>query len=130
MYSIKKTEYGFRLRFGGSIEADEMEMWKEELRSALRSIRKGFAVFVDMRTLEPLSDEAQIPMNEGQRLALEAGMSRSVVILKDNITTLQFIRIARQSGIYETERYISAVENPAWEEMGLAWILDGKEPGE
>lgn len=130
MYRIKKTEYGLRLQFGGIIEADEMEKWKEEFRSALRGARKGFTVFVDMRTLEPLSDEAQVPMNEGQRLARGAGMSRSVVILKDNITTLQFIRIARQSGIHETERYISAVNDPAWEEKGLAWILEGKEPVE
>jgi hypothetical protein len=55
-------------------------------------------------------------------------MQRSVVILKDKITMMQFRGIAKETGIYEWERYIdaSAVEN--WEQIGLDWILNAVDP--
>ena len=128
MFSIEKSDYGFRLVFGGMIEVEESREWLKEFQIVVGRVRGDFQVFVDMRTLSPLSEEAQKPIDEGQRFAREHGMTRSVVILKDNLTTLQFIRIARETGIYHTERYISAVDNPDWEQQGFNWILEGKEP--
>ncbi|HMV41143.1 MAG TPA: hypothetical protein PK079_09135 [Leptospiraceae bacterium] len=59
-----------------------------------------------MRTLKPLPPESQIHMQEGQKLYKEKGMVRSVVILANTITKLQFKRIAQETGIYQWERYI------------------------
>jgi hypothetical protein len=39
------------------------------------------------------------------------GMQRSCVILQDAITTIQFMRLSRKSGIFEYERYIDASEH-------------------
>ena len=45
-------------------------------------------------------------MQEGQKLFKNAGMERSVVILSTAMVTMQFKRIAKETGIYEWERYI------------------------
>ena len=55
-------------------------------------------------------------------------MVRSVVITSDKLTTMQLKRIAKQTGIYKWERYINSDELHQWEEIGLAWIIDGIDP--
>jgi hypothetical protein len=128
MYSIDKTDYGFKIVLGGMVEIEEAREWLKEFKVLAEKVKKPFQVFVDMRTLIPLSDEAQGPLQEGQRFSRNLGMTRSVVILRDNLTVLQLIKLARQTGIYHTERYISSIDNPDWEQQGLDWIRDGKEP--
>lgn len=128
MYKIEKKDYGYRLTFGGFIEPDEMKAWVEESKSVLQSASGSFGVFVDMRTLKPLPAEAQAPMQEGQKLFKETGMVRSVVILANAITKMQFKRIAQETGIYEWERYIDEQSDPDWEKTGIAWIKDAQDP--
>jgi len=130
MYVIEKTDYGYHLTFGGSIFADEMSLWVEESEQVLATQRGSFSVFVDMRTLQPISADAQVHMQKGQRLYKQKGMERSVVILSDPTLTRQFTRIARQTGILPWERYIDASIEPNWEQIALDWIIDGKEPKE
>ncbi len=128
MYTIEKTEYGYHLTFGGYIMQDEMREWVEESQQVLATQKGSFSVFVDLRTLEPISVDAQVQMQKGQRLYKQKGMVRSVVIL-DNLTlTRQFQRIARHTGIQARERYIDASAEPDWEKVGMDWILEGKEP--
>ncbi len=128
MYRIEKVEYGFFIMLGGEVDVEEARAWLKEFTAELDEIDEPFSVFVDMRTLLPLSEEAMVPLNEGQRLAREKGLNRSVVILEDNLTTLQLIKIAKRTGIDKTERYISAIDNEDWEQQGLDWIIKGKEP--
>jgi hypothetical protein len=128
MYTIEKKDFGYKLVFGDFIKADEMKKWVEESRKALAAAPKEFGVFVDMRTLRPLPSESQVFMEEGQKLYKKKGMVRSVVILDSKVITLQFKRIAKETGIYEWERYVDASGNPNWEKIGLAWIKDGKDP--
>jgi len=128
MYVIEKTEYGYHLTFGGYIMQDEMKLWVEESQEVLATQKGSFSVFVDMRTLEPISADTQVQMQKGQRLYKQKGLVRSVVI-QDNLTlTRQFQRIARQTGIQADERYIDASAVPDWEKVGMDWILEGKEP--
>ena len=128
MYVIEKTEYGYHLTFGGNIIQEEMKQWVEESQQVLATQKGSFSVFVDMRTLEPISADAQVQMQKGQRLYKQKGMVRSVVI-HDNLTvTRQFQRIARHTGIQTWERYIDASAVPDWEKVGMDWILEGKEP--
>ena len=128
MYKIQKEDYGYKLTFGEVINADEMKRWLKESREVLKSAESSFGVFVDMRTLKPLTPEAQQPMHEGQKLYKERGMVRSVVILDNAITKMQFKRIAHETGIYEWERYIDEQSDPNWETTGIEWIRDGKDP--
>lgn len=128
MYKIEKKGYGFRLTFGEFIEPDEMKKWVEDSRKALEEASGSFYVFVDMRTLKPLPPESQPFMQEGQKLYKDKGMERSVVILSNPTTTLQFKRIAKETGIYQWERYIDASANNDWESKGMAWLQEAKDP--
>lgn len=128
MYSIEKAGYGFKLTFGGFIQADEMRAWVEESKKALSAAPANFSVFIDMRTLKPLPKESQPIMGEGQKLFKAKGMQRSVVILNDTITTVQFRRIAKETGIDAWERYIDASKITNWKEAGEAWLTKSQEP--
>ena len=128
MYKIEKKEYGYKLTFGGLINAEEMKKWVDESRNALTVTPSKFGVFVDMRTLKPIEKESQVIMEEGQKLYKTKGMERSVVILESVLVTMQFKRIAKETGIYNWERYISSQDKPDWEKIGLAWIKDGVDP--
>jgi len=128
MTRIEKAPYGFKLTFGGFIQKDEMDRWVEDSRKALVSASGKFGVFVDMRTLKPLPAEAQPSMVEGQKLYKVKGMERSVVILANAITTSQFKRIAKETGIYAWERYLDASKTQNWEAVGRDWIERGVDP--
>lgn len=128
MYEIHKEPWGYRLTFGDSMSAGEMQLWVEESKAALKTAPRHFGVFVDMRSLRPLPLDARAVMLEGQKLYKRKGMRRSVVILASSLVTLQFKRIAKESGIDEWERYIDASTVTNWEEVGIAWVRDQIDP--
>ena len=128
MYRIEKKGFGLRLTFGGVIPPEEMVHWVEDFRRELTEMTAPFHIFVDMRTLVPLNREAQVHMEEGQRLAREYGMERSVVIFRSPVTEAQFRRIGGATGIARRERYVNACEEPDWETVGLDWLLKEIEP--
>lgn len=128
MYKIDKTDFGLKLTFGDIIHADEMEKWLKEAKTVLLTTKKPFGVVIDMRTLKPLKPDAQVHMEAGQKLFKEKGMERSVVILNDLITSMQFQRLAKQSGIYEWERYLNTQTTPNWEGPAIKWVKEGVDP--
>ncbi|MBT9544148.1 MAG: hypothetical protein IV090_02030 [Candidatus Sericytochromatia bacterium] len=128
MYQIERKDYGYYLTFGDLIKADEMNRWVSESKQEMLSAPSQFGVFVDMRTLAPLPEDAQVAMQEGQKLYKSKGMTRSVVIVNSKITKMQFMRIAKETGIYEWERYIDATAVPNWEDVGVAWLTEATDP--
>ena len=128
LYKIELYPYGFRVTFVGFVQKEEMAAWVLESRTALAKAPKAFGVLVDMRSLKLLSDRSNALMQEGQRHYKAAGMQRSAVILESMLVTLQFKNIAKKTGIYQWERYISATTNPDWEKMALDWIVNGVDP--
>lgn len=128
MYKIEKAAFGFRLSFGGSINEAEMEQWLKASENALRPFHREFGVLVDMRALEPLGKEAQAVMVQGQSLYRLKGMQRSAVILNDPIVTLQFKRLAKQSGIYDYERYLDASSDGDFQKHAEEWVKFAIDP--
>ena len=128
MYTIEKKDYGYKLTFGGFIIADEMKLWVDESKKVLAEEPSEFGVFIDMRTLKTLSGDSQELMQEGQRLYKGKGMIRSVVILDSSLVKMQLQRIAKETGIYEWERYIDASSITDWESAGINWISKGIDP--
>jgi len=128
MYLIEKTSYGVHLTFGEYIPKPELERWLAESKEVLKSMPEEFVVFVDMRELELLPPESRPIMIEGQQYYRAQGMQRSVVILKDKLTALQFKGIAKETGIYDWERYIDANTEPDWEQIGLDWVINAVDP--
>ena len=128
MYKIERKDFGFKLTFGEFMNAEEMKNWVEDSKKSLSTAPKEFGVFVDMRTLKPLPQDSQKAMEEGQKLYKERGMSRSVVILNSPTVTAQFKRIAKETGIYNWERYLDASTIPNWEEKGRSWLSRAIDP--
>lgn len=128
MYSIKKEPFGFRLIFKNKVDKNELTKWIDESKKLLERKRNNFGVLVDMRHLQPLSQEDSALMQEGQKLYRENGLERSAVILDSAVLTLQFRKIAKDSGIHATEKYINAKKESNWEEKALQWIESGVNP--
>ena len=128
MYIIEKRDFGYKLTFGGYMDLDEMTQWFEESKKVLQNSSRSFGVFVDMRQLQLPETDVQKQMQSGQRYYKQTGMKRSIVILDNPTLTVQFKRIALQSGIYDTERYIDSSSVSNWEEIGMDWINKGIDP--
>ncbi len=128
MYKIDKTDYGFKLTFGGNLTSDELTNWKEDSKKALQGVSGRFGAMIDMRQMAPLTKEAQPIMAEGQKLYKSKGLERSAVILASPILVIQFKRIAKETGIYDWERYIDATSAPNWEKMGQDWLIKRVDP--
>jgi hypothetical protein len=129
MYSITKTDFGVKIVFSGFIKQDEMVKWVAESQKIIPSLPAKFGVMIDMRDLKPLAQETETEMEKGQRLYKDKGMEKSVVILHNSITTMQFKRIAKETGIDQWERYIDASKVPNFEEVGKNWLVNGTDPG-
>jgi len=128
MYKIEKENYGFKITFSDFMKEDEMQRWLMETERVLATQTGKFGVLIDMRTLKPLPLEAQEIMKDGQKLYKQKGMERSAVILNNAVTTIQFKRIANETGIYEWERYFDASTNPNWEAKSIDWISRSIDP--
>lgn len=113
------------------MDLDEMKRWKAESITAINGAPKSFGVLIDMRDLRPgdVRPDAQPVMVEGQALYRKAGMVRSCVILQSATVTMQFQRIAKESGIGTYEQYINAAAHPDWRTKAVAWIENKVDPG-
>jgi hypothetical protein len=127
MYKIEKTDYGFRLEFGGFIQADEMSRWLEETKKALEDVTEEYKVLVDMRKMKTLPPDAKKILEEGQRLHVEKGGRGSAVIVSNVITKEQQRNLGMKSGVGPREVYIDGSE-PDWEEKAMNWLLHGISP--
>lgn len=107
MYKVDKTDLGFRLTFAGDMTKAELEKWYEDGEQVLAGQQGLFGVIIDMRTLDLLPAEGQGVMVRGQSMYRCRGMQRSCIILEDAIKTIQFMRLARQSGVFKYERCIN-----------------------
>jgi hypothetical protein len=130
VYKIEKSDLGFHLTFGGDMTKAELEKWYEESEQVLTGQPVPFGVIIDMRTLAPLPAEAQQVMVRGQAMYRGRGMQRSCVILQDAITTIQFMRLARQSGIFKHERYIDASGHKNWLQEARNWVKHAVAPAQ
>ena len=128
MYRIEEEGYGFKLTFGGAVDVTEIKAWLNESKHTLVGSPDEFCVYVDMRTLKPMHDDAQSLMKEGQKLYRLCGMLRSVVVVNNIITAMQFKRIALETNIGEFERYIDPSTSYNWEQVAIDWIVRGIDP--
>ncbi|ELY49941.1 hypothetical protein [Natronorubrum bangense] len=128
MYTIEQTEFGFKITFAGKMDEQELQEWTDDSRTALQDAPDEFGVLVDMRELNLLSNDEQQVMRAGQQHYQDAGMVRSSVVLDSAILTLQFRRLAKESGIYEWERYLNAGTSDDWHQQAVDWLVDGVDP--
>lgn len=128
MFKVERTSYGIKMTLAGFIEKEESIEWLAEVKRVVKAIPLGFNAFVDMRELKPLPAESQPATKEVHKFCKENGGVRSVVILDSAVTTMQFKHLAKETGIYDVERYIDASSNPNWEEVALLWLNNAVDP--
>jgi len=128
VYKIVKRPSGYLLTFSGFMPVEEMRQFEEESRKSLATMIGSFGVIADLRDLKPLPQDAQEVMVRAQALYQKKGMVRSAVVLKDAMTTHQFMRLAKESGIYDWERYVDASAVADWDKVAIAWVRDGTDP--
>lgn len=128
MYKIEQTEIGFKLTFSGTVTKEELEPWFQESKNALIKCKKPFGVIVDMRNLELLPPDVQAEIVKGQMLYRNSGLQRSAIILRDPTVTVQFMGLAKKSGIYNYERFIDASSDAQWEKHAEEWAGFGIDP--
>ncbi len=130
MYTIEKHHLGYKLVFEGAMPPREMQHWLDDSIVALRETPPCFGLLIDMRALQPLPPDSRRLMSLGHQLFQRRGLRRSAVVVQNPGTKLQFIRLAKESGAYQWERYFSAEDTPDWEARGWAWIQGGLDPDE
>ena len=130
MYTIEKIDLGFQLTFAGRITKAESEKWYTESEQVLKGLQAPFGVIIDMRTMGLLPVDAQAVIVRGQSMYRSRGMERSCVILDDAIMRIQFMRLARQSGIFKYERYIDASAHKHWLAEARNWVSHGIDPAQ
>ncbi|HCX24870.1 MAG: hypothetical protein CMB80_34220 [Flammeovirgaceae bacterium] len=129
MYKIEVKKYGFKFTFGGFIKEFEMQEYYEKAEKTLKeSGLTAYCVMVDNRNLKPLPPESKAIIDKAQRLFKQGGLVRSVLLLNNPVTTLQFKRIAKETGVYEYERFIDASQYANYEEVAEAWLTDAIDP--
>ncbi len=128
MYSIETVPFGFHITIGTPVTVDEATAHLAQSRRLLATCEKPFGVLVDIRALRPLDDDVQGVVDHTQRLYREQGLRRSAVVCSSAIMTMQFTRIARETGVKAHERYLDASSEADWHAIALAWIVDGVDP--
>ena len=128
MYEVSQTRGYVKISFSGRIGMEEMKEWLDDSRKAMSQPNPPNLVMVDLRGLNGLTKDTIDIFAIAQREAKASGLKRSAVIVKSAIIQMQFERMAKTTGIFEKERYISAETNPNWEKVAEAWILHGPEP--
>jgi len=128
MYSITLSKIEGKdlveITFKDAIPPVEMQKWLAEVKQTMPRLKSPFYIKVDMVDMAVLTEESQKILTEGQKHCLQRGMQRSIVIVKKAITSMQLARIAKESGIYQTERYVST-ELPGYQNKASQWLLYG-----
>lgn len=63
-------------------------------------------------------------MRKGQKLFKHKETERSVVILDNTITRMQFMRLGKQTRINKLVRFFNSKDDPEWEKTGEQCILN------
>jgi len=128
MYVIKKEDWGFRTRFSGRVNNDDMKDWLEEATKLAEGSKGKFAILLDFRGCTYLGDKAKYSLDMGRRIFFRRGMRRSVLIFRESKMARGFRDAAIQMGYDEFERYICPAMGSC-ERLSLDWLLFAKDPG-
>ncbi len=128
MYKIEKTDYGYFIVFTGYITRDEIKEWLREAELHLSTEMRLFGVVVDITLIKNIPIESKAFLQEGQHLFQRRGMQRSAVIANNRVTVQQFKKIAKESGIFDGERYLSEETHPKTMQAAIDWAARGIDP--
>ena len=128
MHRIEQTQYGYKLVFEGFLQKQDLSTLLDDMKQTIRSRGRKFPVLVDMRHSRAFPADAQEILKEAIRFCTQVGMERNAVVLNSAIATLQARRLAKETGIETSSRYIDASTEQDWEKIALDWLVRAVDP--
>lgn len=130
MYRMDKEDYGFRVRFGGKVDAGEMEQWLADSMQYMSEPPGMFSIYMDMTECVKLPPKAREFLEQVHTLYMDNGMTRSVVVIDRLELDIQLpVKDAcMETGAYVLCRYIDIKTTPDWQKKAMEWIENGIEP--
>jgi hypothetical protein len=129
MYSISAESWGVLLTFSENFTLEEAQKYDVEIAKVRpRYAGKKWGVIVDSRNLKIMMPGAPEILKKSQEEGKKSGMVRSCVVLSSPIPVMQAKRMARESGIYDVERFLDGNANPNWKQKAMDWVVKGIDP--
>jgi hypothetical protein len=128
MINLEETSYGYKIVFEGFAQRADVARLAEQLGKQLAGRTQPFGCLVDLRQSRAIPADAQTDLMKAIAFSTEYGMERCAVAVSSAIAKIQALRVAKETGIYDTTRFIDGSSDPRWEKTALAWIVDGKDP--
>jgi hypothetical protein len=128
MHKIEETDYGYRMVLEGFLPREEAGALLRDLKKAIRPKGGPFAVMVDLRRSRAFPVEAQEILKAALRHCKETGMERNACVLDSPIAAVQARRLAQETGVESSSRYIDASLDPDWEKVAVDWLVRAIDP--
>jgi hypothetical protein len=128
MINLEETSYGYKIVFEGFAQRDDVARLAQSLGQQLAERDQPFGCLVDLRQSRAIPADAQTDLMQAIGYTTQYGMERCAVAVASAIAKIQAMRIAKETGIYETTRFIDASADGRWEKSALDWIEKGKDP--
>lgn len=126
LLTTERTGYGFRVSARGSLRADCTRAWTDELRRQFGRRPPGsFNMLLDARGLDWDEIGAEVVVAPALHRLRVAGLARAAVVTDAAGPLLAFRRLARDAGLYESQRYFATAHSPDWERVATRWVADG-----
>jgi hypothetical protein len=121
------TPYGYKTTISAPFADDAAAAWFEDIKRVVAG-KTSFGQLVDLRGQKPYSEATNKIIQDAMTYVREHGMTRSSVVLASALTKMQIMRLAKEVGMYEYERYFDASSEPEWERKAIDWIEQGIDP--
>lgn len=128
MHRIEQTKYGYKLVFEGFLQKHDLTTLLDDMKQTVRPRNGAFPVLLDMRHSRAFPSDAQVILKEAILFFKQAGMERNAVVLNSAIATLQARRLAKETGVDGSSRYIDASTEQEWEKVALDWLVRAVDP--
>jgi len=126
--TTEPTPYGLRTNIFGFFTLDEANDWRKDYERIVPGLKPGFGQLVDLRDKKAYTPEVNQVIQDVMRYVRKGGLTRSAVIVSSAMTKMQISRLAKETGMYEYERYLDATADKDWERKALDWIQKGVDP--
>jgi hypothetical protein len=126
VHTLEKTDYGVRLTWTGFSTLEELQRFYTTSKQLLPSLKRPWGNLINMVDAKPFPPESADLLREAQAYYRTMGMERSVVIVNSPTVAMQLRRVAKESGIFDFERYVDISKHPNdWETRAVEWLRSG-----
>ena len=127
MYSIEKTSYGLKIAQSGIFTIEEVERYKADVISVLSRHDGPFSILIDSRHLTLPTPEVLEGFDQLHDAIWRMKCQTVVIVVASPVSKGMVVQSCANSQFPTNDRIIDARVTPNWEELAVAWIVDGVE---